>query len=129
MSIRTKQVTMYVTDEESKKVTRMIMEQSLKDNTKYSISDWLRSIVFNGNAPPPDIIDDCVKEKIVEMETEDNKQGKQWNDEPVVSSFIEQVLQQERTQDDEQDAKQLAINDSKQDDEQEATDYWEGITT
>ena len=91
MSTRNKQMTMYATEEEAKMIKRMIMELSLKDGTMYSVSDWLRKIVLNGNAPPPDIIDDCVKEKIAEMEAEDDKQDDEQvptkDPEPVVNPF------------------------------------------
>jgi len=90
------------TEDESKAIAKRLYELSIE--RRVTVSDYIRDLVLsdlNGNAPPPDIIDDCVKEKIAEMEAEDDKQ----------------------------DDEQVAINDSKQDDEQEATDYWEGITT
>ena len=129
MNKRTECLSVMITKEERKALELRLYELYSKEDKKLSISDFMRGLLranLNGNAPPPDIIDDCVKEKIVEMETEDDKQGKQWNDEPIVDSFIEQVLEQERTQDDEQDAKQLAINDSKQDAEPK-NDFFAGV--
>ena len=103
MNKRTECLSVMITKEERKALELRLYELYSKEDKKLSISDFMRGLLradLNGGAPP-DIIDDCVKEELAKMETEDNKQ----------------------------DNEQVAINDSKQDDEQEATDYWEGITT
>ena len=93
MNKRTECLSVMITKEERKALELRLYELYSKEDKKLSISDFMRGLLradLNGGAPP-DIIDDCVKEELAKMETEDNKQDDEQlptkDPEPVVNPF------------------------------------------
>ena len=82
MTTRTKQMALYVTDEELDIIKKKIIEVSMKDNVPYSMSEGLRRLLLNGNAPPPATI----QEEILETKTEDNEQDSKHEDTPNIET-------------------------------------------
>jgi len=77
---------LFTKDEYDAVVKRIIGLMVKRNNPSLKFSQYVLELIMNdlnGNAPPPDIIDDCVKEQLAEMETEDNKQ----DDEQVNKDF------------------------------------------
>ena len=86
MNKRTECLSVMITKEERKALSSYLHELYIKEDKKVTVSDFMRGLLrnnLNGNAPPPDIIDDCVKEQLVKMEAEVNEQ----DDEQVNKDF------------------------------------------
>ena len=81
---------LFTKDEYDAVVKRIIGLMVKRNNPSLKFSQYVLELIMNdlnGNAPPPDIIDDCVKEQLAEMETEDNKQDDEQDDEQVNKDF------------------------------------------
>ena len=84
---------LFTKDEYDAIVKRIIGLMVKRNNPSLKFSQYVLELIMkdlNGSAPP-DIIDDCVKEELAKMETEDNKQDNEQvptkDPEPVVNPF------------------------------------------